>query len=632
MGQKINRRILAASVVTAVFLLSMFAALGGALKASAESKPVKLKFEVMMPEYDPVRVRAGELLAEYAGQLGIKITPKPVDLNVELSKVMDEHNFDMYILGWSGRNMPMYVGHMAISSEDRPGGNNAEGLHNATLDKLAEELDKTVDPEKQKQILWKIQEILADQVPYVGIYTRYLTQVWGAEWTDLHKEYWGYASPMTWRLAHKKGKTGGTFVVILAKDLKAENVFLEKSIYEDMVWDALYDTLVYLDDNYSPKPWLAYKYEYSDGGKVWTFHLVNNATFHDGKPITAKDVKFTFDFIKENNIPDLSTIAKYYDHAEIIDDYTIKIYLTEPYAWFLYDLADTPIIPEHVWKNTPWNTSKAPKVGSGPFKWVKRVEGEYVELEKYDNYWRSDMPKVDKLVFRIIDNFNSALLAMEAGEADFYVYYIPVSAVDRVKNNPKLHLNLEKGFTFYYLGFNLRKPPMDDVWFRRAIAYLIPKDEVVKGPLNGLGEPCTWYVSPYFGDFSNPHVPEKYTWIGSTKAQPDKAREMLAKSTKYEYKDVDGDGILEAVPKAQTTTTTTTTTRTTTTTTTTTAPPAPGTTTVTVTSTVTKTTTVSSVATTTTTVTKGMPASQVAAAIILIIIVLLIAFWMMRKK
>ena len=535
-----------ALILTASIILSLTIAF---TPQAQMEKPIKLSFEVMMPEYDPVRIRAGELLAEYAKQLGIEIKVRPVDLNYEITKVRDEHDFDLYILGFSARNMPFYISDHIKSANDRPGGNNMEGIRNATLDQLAEMLDSTVDRQKQIEILWKIQEILADIVPWVGIYTRYLTQVWRVEWQGFHKEYWGYASPMTWRNAHIPGKEGGVFRVILADDLKSENVHLEGSIYEDMVWDALYDTLVFLDDSYSPQPWLAERFEVSSDGKVWTFYLVKNATFHDGKPITARDVKFTFDYIKNNDIPGYSNIARYYVKSEVIDDYTVRIYLNTPYAWFLYDLADVPIIPEHVWKDVAWNTSVAPKIGSGPFKWNRRVEGEYVELVKYENYWRSDMPKVDKLVFRIIKNFNAALLAMEAGEADFYVYYIPVGAVDRVKNNPELHLNLERGFTFYYLGFNMRKPPLDDVWLRRAFAYLLPKDEVVKGPLQGLGEPVTWYISPYFGDFNNPNVPEKFPWIASTSANVEKAREMLAMSDKYEYRDVDDDGILEAIPK-----------------------------------------------------------------------------------
>lgn len=549
---------LVALALTALSALSA-APLPVVAEEATPGQPLKLKFTVYVPEYDPVRVRAAELLRDYAKQVGIEIEVVPLDLNVEIAKVQDEHDFWLYILGWSARNMPMYISSMFRSSEDRPGGNNAEGVRNATLDALADELDRTVDPERQREILFKIQELLADLVPWVGIYTRYLTQVWDRNWEGFHKEYWGYASPMTWRNVHKKGEVGGTFIVILASDLKTENPYLEKTIYEDMVWDAIYDTLVYLDDSYTPRPWLAYKYEYTDEGRVWTFYLVRNATFHDGEPITAEDVKFSFDYVRENGIPAYANIAKYVERVEVLDDYTVRVYLKEPYAWFLYDLADMPIVPKHVWEGKPWNATRAPiEVGSGPFKWSRRVTGEYVELVKYENYWRDDMPKVDRLIFRVITNFNTALLAMEAGEAHFYVYYIPTSAVDRVKQNPNLHLNLERGFTFYYLGFNLRRPPLDDVWLRRAIAYLLPKEEVVKGPLYGLGEPCTWYVSPYFAFFHNPSVPEKFPWIGSINANVEKAKEMLSRSDKYEYRDVDGDGILEAIPKRATPTTPTT--------------------------------------------------------------------------
>lgn len=601
-----------------IIIAVIIAGLSGiASPVKAQENYYKLKFEVLVPEYDPVRIRAAELLAKYAAQVGIEIVVRPVDLNYEITKTQDEHDFDMYIIGWSSKNMPMYISSFITIEEDRPGGNNIEGIRNETLDMLAKQLDKTVEPEKQKEILWRIQEILADQVPWVGIYTRYLTQVWVKDLVGLHKEYWGYASPMTWRNAHFDNKTGGTLTVIITDDLRTENVLLERSIYEDMVWDALYDTLTYLDDNYSPKPWLAYKYEYSPDGKVWTFYLVRNATWHDGKPLTADDVVFTFNYVVKNKVPGIR-LVNYIEKAEKVDDYTVRLYLKQPYAWLLYDLADFAILPKHIWENLPWNTSKPPLIGSGPFKWVKRVEGEYIELVKFDKYWRPDMPKVDKLVFRVIKNFNSALLAMEAGEADFYTYYIPTSAVDRVEQNPRLHLNLEPGITFYYLGFNMRRPPLDDVWLRRAIAYLIPKKEVVEGPLQGLGKPCTWYISPYFGDLSNPNIPEKYPWIGSIEPNIEKAKEMLAKSDKYVYKDVDGDGILEAVPKQAVTSPTKTTTA---------QPPAttsPGTTTQASPAETTK-------PTTTTTLARASHATVIAAAVIVIIIIIAIAWIALRR-
>jgi ABC-type transport system substrate-binding protein len=124
--------------------------------AAAQENYYKLKFEILVPEYDPVRIRAAELLAQYAAQVGIKIEVRPVDLNYEITKTQDEHDFDMYIIGWTSKNMPMYISSFIKIEEDRPGGNNIEGIRNETLDALAKQLDKTVDPEKQKEILWKI--------------------------------------------------------------------------------------------------------------------------------------------------------------------------------------------------------------------------------------------------------------------------------------------------------------------------------------------------------------------------------------------------------------------------------------------------------------------------------------------
>ncbi len=515
----------------------------------AQQNYPEMHYSVYAPEYDPVRVRAAQMFAENAKKVGVIIDVKPVDFNIEVTKVIDDRDFDMYIIGWSSSNMPMYFSNFLVSWQDIPGGNNPEGFRNPEFDSLAKQLDSTINVSKQREIIFRMQEILGEQVPRLGIYTRYITQIWQKGWEGFHLEYWGYASPLTWRNAHHPSKN--TFIVVINDDMRTVNPLREESIYEDYIWNSVYDTLVMLNDDYVPIPWLAYNWTVSEDGKTWTFHLVNNATFHDGEPLTASDVAFTLNYLKDNKVPTFISTWRYIQDVKVIDDYTVQVTLNQTYAWFLYYLADLPILPEHIWSGLTWNASEPPLIGSGPFMWSKRVTGEYVELTKFDNYWRSDMPKVDKLIFRVIKSMETAALALQNGEVDFYTYYVPPATLDTLKANPNLQVNLVRGFTYYYLGFNLRRPGLNRTLVRRALCYLMPKEDVVKGPLMGLGEPANWYISPRFTLYYDPEIPLKYPWVRGGSAY-DEANRLLDEANTM---DIDGDGIREILPIVQTPTT-----------------------------------------------------------------------------
>ena len=537
------RRALIAILASILLLVSLTLPISNSivLHAYAQKLP-KMEYTVYAPEYDPVRVRAAQMFAEYAKKVGVLIHVRPVDFNVEMTKVFDDRDFDMYIIGWSSSNMPMYFSRFLVSWQDVPGGTNPEGFHNKTFDELARELDATVDRDKQREIIFKMQEILASEVPRLGIYTRYITQIWQKGWEGFHLEYWGYASPFTWRYVHHPTKD--TFIVVLNDDIRIPNPLRAGSIYEDYVWDCIYDALVQLDDNYNPVPWLAYKWEISKDGKTWTFYIVQNATWHDGKPVTGEDIAFTLEYVWKNKVPNYIRLWRYFKKIELVDKYTVRIVLNQSYAWLLYDLAGLYILPKHIWVNLKWNASSPPLIGCGPFKWTKRVTGEYVELTAFEHYWHKDMPKVKRIIFKVIKSMEAVALALQKGEVDFNTYYVPPATLEMLKKNPDLVINLVRGFTYYYIGFNLRRPGLNRTLVRRALCYCMPKEEVVKGPLMGLGEPANWYISPRFKFYHNPDIPRKYPWV---KGGPDLVEAARLLDSAY-TRDVDGDGIREVLP------------------------------------------------------------------------------------
>jgi len=245
--------------------------------------------------------------------------------------------------------------------------------------------------------------------------------------------------------------------------------------------------LIEFDDKFNPQPYLAKSWEISDHGLTYTFHLVENATFHDGKPITSEDVAFSMDIVK-NNHPFGVAMFGAVDRVETPNPHTAVIKLKNPHPALLVSVSSIllPILPKHIYgtgdiQTHPANTNP---VGSGPFKLVEWKAGEHIILERNNNYFRPGLPYLDRITFKVIKDPATRLLAVENGEID----YLPFSEirfrdVPRLQKNPKIGVT-EKGYEALgmtnYLEFNHRIKPFNDLRVRKAIAYAIDRDFIVK--------------------------------------------------------------------------------------------------------------------------------------------------------
>jgi peptide/nickel transport system substrate-binding protein len=280
-----------------------------------------------------------------------------------------------------------------------------------------------------------------------------------------------------------------------------------------------------------------------------TFHLKPDLKWHDGQPLTARDVIFTFEYTVANEAvggpgPE---IWKYFDSGEAPDDLTAVVHLKEPYVWATEAFGTMYIIPEHIWKDTTivpkydWDQTLVQSkpeiaVGSGPFMFDSWVPGEYVKLVKNPNWWMSGHPLIDSVIFRKIDTESARVLAIQKGEVDTERYTLDPSMIEQVKSNPDIVVTHAVDQWDYILAFNNKSPPFDDIWVRRAIAYAIDKDDVVKRGALGYGTVTESYCPESFYPFW--HNPNVFTYP----YDPDKANKILDEQG---YLDVDGDGIRE---------------------------------------------------------------------------------------
>ncbi len=291
---------------------------------------------------------------------------------------------------------------------------------------------------------------------------------------------------------------GGTFIVATQDDPLGFNPDWRTDDYAYPINQNIFNKLVTLDANYNVIPDLATEWEISPDGKTYTFHLAENVKWHDGEPLTSADVKWTFDtIIKENG-----TARDHLQSVESIecpDESTVIFNLKRPDAPFLGFLAwyGTFVMPSHIYEGTDWTTNPANEkpIGTGPFKFVEWVRGDHVTLERNDEYFKG-APKLDKVVFRVITDANTALQAFYNSEVDLNEVRPPLSEIPKLKETEGVKVILYPAPSRYYLSFNLRREPWSDLRVRKAVALAIDREEIVEKALSGIGEPAEGFYTP----------------------------------------------------------------------------------------------------------------------------------------
>ena len=298
-----------------------------------------------------------------------------------------------------------------------------------------------------------------------------------------------------------------------------------------MMQQALYDALLkYEGDPPEIKPWLATSWDVSDDAKVWTFKLVDNATFHNGDPVDAEAVKFSFVRTLKLNKGPAWMLADFLDESgiEALDKTTIRFTLKEPYAPFLSFLPWWYIVnPNQVLANEvdgdmgqQWLTDNA--AGSGPFTIKRWEQGVLYELARNKDYWKG-WPQEKPLagvIYRLIREAASQRAALQKGEADI-VEGLSTEDYEVVAQLPGIVVENHPGMTTFGLKFNVQKEPMSDINFRKAIAYAFDYESLIK-IYNGNAKLQT---SPF------PHATQGHIDVpGFYRQDLAKAKEHLAQS------------------------------------------------------------------------------------------------------
>ncbi len=308
---------------------------------------------------------------------------------------------------------------------------------------------------------------------------------------------------------------GGTLRIAGISEPPTLNPALSTGIGPAIIGAKVFSGLLEYDWDFVPKPLVAERWEVSKDGLRYTFQLRKDVTFHDGKPLTSADVKFSVESVLRPMHPRGAANFGQVEAIETPDPYTVVFRLKQPYAAFLavFHPSESPILPKHLYENTDIrnNPYNARPVGSGPFKFVEWVKGSHVTVERNDKYFRAGQPYLDRIVWQTIPDAAGRVAAFEAGQVDAVAFSgIPNVEAARVKALPNVAYTT-RGYEFQspmmWLEMNLRRAPISDVRVRRAIAHAIDKNFVLQNIWFGIGKVATGPMSSAHKAYYTAEVP-----------------------------------------------------------------------------------------------------------------------------
>ncbi len=257
--------------------------------------------------------------------------------------------------------------------------------------------------------------------------------------------------------------------------IAANNIF-SRLVTAEAIGDAVY-------------PDLAHHWEILDGARRYRFYLNPNARWHDGTPLTARDVEYSHTEALKNGYSGAGYLSGV-SSINVIDDHTIDYVLDEPNSGFLTQLGSyvlTHIIPKHLYENTDWSTNphNLDPVGSGPFRLERSVPGDRIVLSAVADYW-GPPPGVDRITIKIMPNRDDAIHEVLAGR----MHYVTQDVLTRqnvplVEGVEGLRVIRDTGIGVAMLGFNYTQERFRDRRVREAIARAIDRDELT----TKLGDP-----------------------------------------------------------------------------------------------------------------------------------------------
>lgn len=299
----------------------------------------------------------------------------------------------------------------------------------------------------------------------------------------------------------------------------------------------VYDSLFYSANQADPEPWLAEDFEVSEDGRTWTIAIRDGIRWHDGRPLTAEDVVFTYDYFFDSQQGRYShhvNDVPFLERRDLVDEDTVRFTCREPCPTFDIDPGDLPILPKHIFEDVedPATFTEELPVGSGPYELTRSEPDELYVFEANEEYFKG-RPLVDRIEMPIVSQSSSMFLALRTGEVDAVSRIVPPQSVGSLQN-AGLTIVEPPDYSSTQINFNTQRPPFDRTEFRNALNLAVETAPITETLLGDRGKPG---VESYV----DPDVPFAETSL-EDKHDPARARQLL---DELGFADGDGDGVRE---------------------------------------------------------------------------------------
>jgi len=514
-----------------------------------------LSFDLWVLSWDDISVDTGGGIRTLLDEIGIEINVVIKDDDPMYEGIYQEpRQFGLYEMSHGYGSVPDHVWYRMHSEEIIDWGSNCYGLNNATVDAALDDF-MTSTPATVAEAARLVQLYATQNIPYIPLFLSDDTHAIRAEWTNYSAKPGGVFTsfnPQTMIFMYDDTWTSGPmeFVMAYGSDIGELNPMFyrsERSHWYDML---VYDTLISFDDNLDPIPWLAEDWDISADGTTVNFTVRSGVQWHDGQPLTADDVAFSFNYWQ-----DASEDAVYWAFLQHMVSATaygdvVSIVMDDAWSFALQILgSEIYILPQHIREGIAaddprWDDpdNVTAHTGSGPFKFVSRTPDEFTDLDRNDNWWGptnpyvGQLPSITDVRIDVIRGQDARILAMRNGDADTERYEVFGAYVNTILNAPEL--DLVTGVTSqwdYVLGFNTTFPGFDDVNVRRAISLAMDRQYLVNVGRLGFGTPTNSTIPADF-------FPSYYHEDGVFVEDVDLAKQILDDAG---YIDIDNDGVRE---------------------------------------------------------------------------------------
>ena len=509
-NQKIDRR----KFLTRTGAVGVAAALPSGLIAQTPGARVEpMSILTANASFDPVRPEMGRLITQAAKQIGWDIKLAAEDYNLGITKVFKEKDFDMFIVRWTGRANRIDPETFIYMQNHRDGNYNKWGYDNPEINALAEAQQEEMDVEKRREIVAEAQQAIFDDTVRSPIVYPAMTNAYREDKLEGLVPMLGEGIGSYWSDLNVSTKGGDGYVRTgQTSPLKNLNPVSATDSNEFKELRMIYDRLVQISPEGNVVPWAAQSVDIVDDTTI-DIVLKDGMKFHDGKPVTIEDVKFTFDYHKKWNAPFFISSLEKFDAIDITGDNSLRVKLKAPHAPLMVNFfASIFILPQHIWQDIPekvdvddvLNFANENPVGSGAFKFDYWDRGKELKVSANKDHFNA--PKCEGIIRITYGSHDAMAAAIEAGECDRTRYIL----------KPALVLDLDKvdgvvgkGYPshgFYDLGYNHLRGPLADAAFRRAMDLVIPRDVIRDVIMSGFAANGGSVIAPANKFWHNPAV------------------------------------------------------------------------------------------------------------------------------